>query len=71
MLGTLSRLPAAFGVEVAGIDLEAPLAPEEQAEIGRLLDAHRLLLFRQPDLSPESHVRVVSAVGTVGLQPDG
>jgi taurine dioxygenase len=52
----LSRLTAAFGTEVAGLDLSVPLAPATAAEMRALFEERLVLLFRDQRLSPEAHI---------------
>ena len=57
-------LSPALGVEVHGVDLRddpAPVAPE----LRDLLDAHHLLCFRAPDLTPEAQLRLLAGFGPV------
>lgn len=64
-----------FGVEVAGIDLAAPLAESEFAEIRALFEAHSLLLFRDQRLDDETQVAFSKRFGpletTVKANPAG
>ncbi len=46
-----------LGAETAGVDLRAPLAAEQVAAIRAALLKHKVLFFRDQDISHEEHVR--------------
>lgn len=46
-----------LGAEVSGIDLRKPLEPDQVAEIREGLLTHKVLFFRDQDISHEDHVR--------------
>ena len=60
-----TRLPAAFGVEIRGVDTSAAQPPEAAAELRDLLTRHQLLVFRTQSLDAEAQVRFASALGEV------
>lgn len=65
-------LSPALGVEVIGLDLRAPVAPDVIDELVRLFDTHHLLLFRQQGLTAEDQVRVAGWFGpTLDESTDG
>ena len=45
-----------LGAEVAGVDLERPLAPEQVAAIRTALLQYKVIFFRDQDISHEAHV---------------
>lgn len=52
---TVTRLAPTIGAEISGIDLSAPIADEQLAEIRRALDENLALIFRDQKLSTEQH----------------
>lgn len=54
---------AVIGVEVTGVDLSAPLAPEERAEVNRLLAEHAVLVFPGQKLDPPHFIRAIENFG--------
>lgn len=46
-----------LGAEISGVDLRAPLAAEQVAAIRAALLKHKVLFFRDQDISHEEHVR--------------
>ena len=46
-----------LGAEISGVDLTAPLSPEDVAAIREALHWHKVLFFRDQDISYEDHVR--------------
>lgn len=46
-----------LGAEVQGVDLRRPLAPETVADIRAGLNRHKVLFFRDQDISHDDHVR--------------
>jgi taurine dioxygenase len=57
MMGLALRpLTPAFGAEVSGLDLGAPLDQDTVAELQAAFDRHLVLLFRDQRLSPEAHI---------------
>ena len=53
---SISRLSAACGAEVSGIDLTGPLGADRVQEIAQALGTHGILLFRRADITPAQHV---------------
>jgi taurine dioxygenase len=60
-----AQLSEQLGVELAGIDLAAPIEEAVRSEIIAALQAHHVLLFRNPGLTPEQHVGFSSRFGRV------
>lgn len=57
--------PLPVGVAIAGLALHRPIAPEDAAELRRLLAERQLLVFRGQAIAPEDHIRVLEVFGTV------
>lgn len=66
---TLRPLGKHIGVELVGLDLSQPLAPDLFAEVRDLLIEHSLLLFRGQSLTPKDQVRFSGAFGELELHP--
>ena len=65
----IQPLTSAIGAEVCGVDVAAPL---EAPVVGRLRDAllaHQVLVFRDQDLTPESHIAFARNFGSIKLPP--
>lgn len=60
---TTRRLSNALGVEISGVNLSAPLPPEEIQEIRRTWMKHNVMLFRGNDLTPDQQVKFTQALG--------
>lgn len=61
------RLSHAFGVELLGLDLRAPLSDVAIAEIRRLWNTHGIVLIRGQDISVEQHVAFSRRFGELDL----
>ena len=59
------RLPAAFGVEIRGLDTSAPQSPATSAKLRELMARHHLLVFRAQSLNAEAQIRFASEFGEV------
>ena len=59
------RPGSAFGVEVSGMDLGQPLAPETRRALTGLLFAHQVLVWRGQRLGAEQQVALAGAFGAV------
>ena len=66
---TVTRISPALGAEVVNIDLRTPLPEETIAEVRRLLLAHRVLIFRDQDISPAQHVEFARRFGELEVHP--
>lgn len=62
-------LTANIGAEVTGVDLARPLDEETRARIHALLLEHQALVFRDQDLTPETHVAFARQFGTIKRPP--
>jgi len=65
----INPLSLALGAEVIGIDLCKTLSPDEIADIYRLCDQHKLLVFRDQSLSLQQQITACSQFGEVELHP--
>jgi taurine dioxygenase len=63
----LKRLAPAFGAEIVGLDLDAPMSDATFAAIYRAFLDHELLLFRDQKLAPERHVAFARRFGPVDV----
>ena len=64
-----SRLTKAIGAEVSGVDLAKDLDEATVAAIRRALLDHQVLVFRQQDLTPESHIAFARHFGEIKHPP--
>lgn len=65
----IERLTAAIGAEVSGVDLAAELSDETVAEIRQALLDYQVLVFRDQDLTPESHIALGRRFGEIKKPP--
>ncbi|MDI1364490.1 MAG: TauD/TfdA family dioxygenase [bacterium] len=54
---TVTPVSTVLGAEISGLDLRQPLAPEVVAAIRSALLRHKVVFFRDQDISHEDHVR--------------
>jgi taurine dioxygenase len=54
---TVTPVSTVLGAEISGLDLRRPLAPEVVATIRAALLRHKVVFFRDQDISHEDHVR--------------
>ena len=67
---TVSRLTAAIGAEVSGVDLGAVARSDELfAELKSLLLAHKVLFFRDQDITRAEHVQLARRFGPLEDHP--
>ena len=68
---SLSAHPLAgtLGAEVEGIDLAAQLSNSETADVKQALLDHKVIFFRDQDLTPEDHLRIAGMFGDVYRVP--
>jgi taurine dioxygenase len=57
------------GVEVSGIDINAPYSDDLQAELKALWYEHGILVFRNQQITPESQIRFSRLFGPLELHP--
>lgn len=58
-----SRL--SVGIEITGIDLREPIAPEDADDLRSLLAHHQLLVIRDQAIAPDDQIRVLGIFGNV------
>lgn len=58
-------MPLPVGVAIEGLELDRPVAPDDAAELRRLLAERQLLVFRGQSISPQDQIRVIELFGTV------
>ena len=62
-------LTAFIGAEISGIDLTAALEASVFVQLREALLAHQVLVFRDQDLTPESHIAFARHFGKIKLPP--
>ena len=62
-------IAAALGAELHGVDLCNDLQPEVYAEIRKLLIKHKVIFFRDQDISPQQHKALAESFGPVQTHP--
>jgi taurine dioxygenase len=65
----VTRVTAAIGALVEGIDLSQELAQPEIDQLGELLARHQVLFFRGQPLTPQQQVRFAARFGTLHVHP--
>ena len=66
---TLTRLTAAIGAVVEGIELAAPLSARDQAALAAALVEHHVLFFRNQDVTPAQHRDFAAQFGRLHVHP--
>ncbi len=66
---TARPIATALGAEVEGVDLARPLTAPEISAIRALLLEHKVLFFRDQDISHADHIRFASAFGPLEGHP--
>ena len=66
---SIERLTKAIGAEVSGVDLAKDLDEATVAAIRRALLDHQVLVFREQDLTPESHIAFARHFGEIKHPP--
>ncbi|MCR9095650.1 MAG: TauD/TfdA family dioxygenase [bacterium] len=66
---SIERLTKAIGAEVTGVDLAKDLDEATVAEIRSALLDHHVLVFREQDLTPESHIAFARHFGEIKHPP--
>ena len=62
-------IAAALGAELHRVDLCNDLQPEVYAEIRKLLIKHKVIFFRDQDISPQQHKALAESFGPVQTHP--
>ncbi|MEI9930282.1 MAG: TauD/TfdA family dioxygenase [Rhizomicrobium sp.] len=68
---SVQKLSPVIGAEVGDIDLRQPLSPEIRDELRRLLLAHKVLFFRNQDISYDQHLAFARNFGELYDHPTG
>ena len=66
---TTHPIAGALGAEVHGVDLSKPLSNSETALVKQALWDHKVIFFRDQDLSPEDHLRAAGMFGDIYRVP--
>lgn len=64
-LPVATALTPLIGAEVGGVDLAAPLAPHQVAELRELLARHKVLFFRDQSVDAEQHLALGRRFGAL------
>jgi taurine dioxygenase len=65
----IRKLTTNIGAEVSGVDLSQKLSADQVREVREALLAHQVLVFREQDLTPESHIAFAEYFGTIKCPP--
>ncbi len=65
----ITRLSAALGAEIRGLDLSRRLEPDTVQTLRELLNEHEVIFFRDQDISPASQHALASAFGPLQSHP--
>ncbi len=68
---TLRTLTPVIGAEIGGIDLREPLGPDVRDEIYALLLAHKVLFFRDQDITRDQQLAFAQNFGELYAHPSG
>jgi len=63
------RLTAVLGAEMTGIDLAQPITPEIEKSLHAALLEHKVLFFRDQDLTPDQHKAIGRCFGELHVHP--
>jgi len=66
---SITKLTANIGAEILGVDLAGALASSTITQIREALLAHKVLVFREQDLTPESHIAFARHFGQIMCPP--
>jgi taurine dioxygenase len=66
---TVERLTPVIGAEIGGVDLGAPLAEGQLAEIRRALAEHLVIFFRDQAMTPQQHLAFGRRFGALHCHP--
>ena len=62
-------IAGSLGAEVAGVDLSQPLSNAAAADVRQALWDHKVIFFRDQELTPEDHLRIAGLFGEVYRVP--
>ena len=65
----LKRISPVIGVEVSGLDLRQPLSEQQAQELRQALVAHKVLVFREQNITPAQHVAFARRFGELEHHP--
>lgn len=65
----LQRISPAIGVEVRGVDLAQPLSDAQTQALRQALVAHKVLVFRDQDITAAQHVAFAARFGELEVHP--
>jgi taurine dioxygenase len=65
----VTRLTPHIGAEIGGVDLRDQLDPETIADIRAALNAHKVIFFRDQDLTAEQHIAFARRFGDLEIHP--
>jgi alpha-ketoglutarate-dependent taurine dioxygenase len=68
---TVSKLNPTIGAEVAGVDLRQSLSPELRDELKALLLAHKVLFFRDQEITRDQQIAFALNFGELYAHPTG
>jgi len=70
-LETLETHPiaGALGAEISGVDLAKPLTNSQTAEVKQALWDHKVIFFRDQEITPEDHLRIAAMFGDIYRVP--
>ncbi|MGO4332744.1 TauD/TfdA dioxygenase family protein [Cupriavidus sp. 2TAF22] len=66
---TVGRISPAIGAEIGNIDLAAPLDDDTIAALRQALVEHKVLVFRDQDITPAQHVALARRFGELEIHP--
>lgn len=66
---SLTRVTPTIGAEIADIDLRQPLDEATYMALRRALVAHKVLFFRDQDITPAQHVQLARRFGALEIHP--
>lgn len=65
----VTRISPAIGAEIGNIDLTAPLDGDTIAALRKALVEHKVLVFRDQDITPAQHVALARRFGELEIHP--
>src|SRR5689334_17629151 len=68
---SISKLNPTIGAEIAGVDLRQPLSPDLRDELKALLLAHKVLFFRDQEITRDQQIAFALNFGELYAHPTG
>ena len=65
----IEPLTGTLGAEVSGIDLSQPISPERIGELNAAVVEHKVIFFRDQDITPKQQVTFARAFGALEIHP--